>query len=75
MPYDRFEVQVSDGTPSSSRSATYFVQEWSMILLPAMPSKAQALALASGYARKTSPFVRRVTCSPIRSGWRCEYFR
>jgi hypothetical protein len=73
-PYDRFEVQVSDGTRSSPQ-ATYFVEERLMILLPTRPTKTRALALASDYARKSFRFVRRVTCSPIRSGWRCEYFR
>jgi len=73
--YDRFGVQVSDGTPSSSRSATYYFSSWTMIYLPTRPTKARALALASDYARKASPFVRRVTCNPTHIGWQCEYFR
>ena len=69
----RLAAQIEDGSPSSP-DATYTVQSWWMIWQTARSTKAQALALANDYAHKSSLVVRRVTCRPTRTGWRCEYF-
>jgi hypothetical protein len=68
-----FMVQIVDGTPTPPGS-TYVVQQSWMIWQSTRPTRAQAQALASQYGHKSSVLVRRVTCRPTNTGWRCEYF-